>query len=431
MEKQQEENVNTTDNPTNAATVKPAEQPKSSGGWGFSGWGFSNIIESVSSQVQQMNIMETVQQINTGLVETIKTTSDQMVTLYREDLKEFSTSIMNDTSQILQSQYDTVKQYIPDSISNAMEDLKNGTAASNNDNNNNNNQPSGSTGTPIKSPTNYLAKSLSFFTSDSNDIQEFEHWCESFDVDSHYVEIKTLLSSDDIRSLYSSYVPSKISHQQFWLKYFYKQYKTQKEEEKRQLILQQVTQEKEEEVGWDDFDEEETELSKLDINDNNNDNNDNNNNNNNKDNIQDLNQLENTDFNSLKQVQVLENIQPITPQKPEEKNEEEEELDSDEEIDREIERQRLLQLEKQKKLNETPKKPQEFTLVDDTFEDEEDDENIEINKNYPELDQISITPSKSNNNNNNNNTSLLNTPNKNININNLINDEEDFGWDEE
>ena len=51
---------------------------------------------------------------------------------------------------------------------------------------------------------------------------KFEEFKRSFKLSDHQDEIKTLLSIEEVKEMYSSKVPSIMSHEEFWLSYFFK-----------------------------------------------------------------------------------------------------------------------------------------------------------------------------------------------------------------
>jgi len=347
-----------------------------------------------------------------NIVDTIKSKSDQMVNIYKEDLKEFSNSLLGDTSTILSTQLDNVKQYIPASATAVLEGLQ--------ENNSNTTSPRNTTTTTTTntttSPSSFLGKSnllkssLSFFTSEPGDIQEFELWCRDFgEIDSHSLEINTILSGDEaIKSLYLQYVPSKATHQQFWLKYFYKQYKSRKEEERRKLILEQVS--KDEEIGWDDDDDDEEEE---------------------KEEVKEDEKQEQEEKEDEEKQDTVENVVEIQQQQQEDKelslkkvqeisnttvNNEKEDvyIDSDDELDQMLE---MKYQEELKQKQDTPVKLKEPQQPSQSIEKED----IALVEN----DATENLSSIANNNNNNITTTTTNST-----ATQVINDEEDvFDWE--
>ncbi|GAM22691.1 hypothetical protein SAMD00019534_058660 [Acytostelium subglobosum LB1] len=363
---------------TTTTTTKPvvSEAPPSTG-WGWWG-GISNTISSLGSvdiTTLGNQLVESVQQMN--IVETIKKTSDQMVNIYKEDLQEFSKSLYQDTTVVLQEQIETVKTNLATTGL-----LPTAGQQSSSGGNSGNSGPSSSssmftttssssgstsnTGTSnsIKASTNKLLKSLSFFSSDPSNIEDYEQWCQTFGpLEAHNVQINTILSGDDtIKSLYTKYVPNEIPHQQFWLKYFYKQYKSQKEEERRQLLLQKVAT-NEEDVGWDD--------EEIEINDSNND-----------DIVSPVSMTMATTTTTTEETETLaelpvntDNLPIGSMEQPTTVVKEEDDFDSDEELTRELEQRYQEEEEERRKIKqEKEEKPAARSVTKSTSLEDGDDE---------------------------------------------------------
>ncbi|KAF2069950.1 hypothetical protein CYY_008727 [Polysphondylium violaceum] len=372
-DKENTNNNNSNDNKNNSS---------GGGGWGFGGWGFNNIIESVqkinittvTESVYKLN--ETVSQMN--IVDTIKSKSDQMVNIYKEDLKEFSNSLLGDTSTVLSNQLDNVKQYIPASATAVLEGLQENINNTTSPRNSNTSSSTTTTSTSTSSPSllgksGLLKSSLSFFTSEPGDIQEFELWCRDFgDIESHSLEINTILSGDEaIKSLYLQYVPSKTSHQQFWLKYFYKQYKSRKEEERRKLIFEQVS--KDEEIGWDDDEYEDEDGDQDEIKENNIQEEQINNNNDSLE-LNQQQQQQQQQEDKDKEEKTLDQVQEIRNTEITEKQEDVY-IDSDDELDKILEMKYQEELKQKQDTPKQPPQPKEKSLP--TIVDQQDLSTIE------------------------------------------------------
>ncbi|EGG16498.1 hypothetical protein DFA_09036 [Cavenderia fasciculata] len=303
--------------------------PTSTSSWYLSNYTFNTDaitsgLNSLGASIQQMNI-----------VETIKKTSDQVVAIYKEDLQEFSNSIISDTSTMVQSQINNVKSNLSPMLGNDQQEEQQDEQLNNN---NNNNITSTTSTNSLLSPN--LFKGISFFAPDPSNAEDYEQWCKSFDLDSRSFEITNIIAGNEtIKSLYSKYVPSEMNHEAFWYKYFYKQYKLQKEEERRLILLKEAT--KEEEIGWDDdeitFDQQDH------LNNNNNNNN-----------------ITQSEMEIKKEEIESGSIIPNIIVGEDDDDQHQESIDSDEELDREIqqkyleeEQERQLKLKIKQDLNKT------------------------------------------------------------------------------
>ncbi|WAR22913.1 BSDC1-like protein [Mya arenaria] len=74
----------------------------------------------------------------------------------------------------------------------------------------------------------------------SGSSQLYADWLKSFDIEAHKGEISELLvSMVEVRSLYTTLVPSEVSHQDFWRRYFYKLYQLSVDEARKQALMRQ------------------------------------------------------------------------------------------------------------------------------------------------------------------------------------------------
>ena len=86
---------------------------------------------------------------------------------------------------------------------------------------------------------------------------EYTRWMETYNGEKHVEEISTLLSNNaSIKALFTQLVPSELSEQEFWGRYFFKVERAQKKEERRLVLLDKTKQIATEmsnvDFGWDD-----------------------------------------------------------------------------------------------------------------------------------------------------------------------------------
>ncbi|CAN6649226.1 protein Dos2p [Trichomonascus vanleenenianus] len=93
----------------------------------------------------------------------------------------------------------------------------------------------------------------------------YNKFAADFDVDKKTDQIaKDLEEHPSLRKLMEQLVPSQVSYNEFWTKYYYMRGQIAQQEEKRKLLVQQATTNNanEEDVSWDDEDEEEEAAAK-------------------------------------------------------------------------------------------------------------------------------------------------------------------------
>ncbi|XP_060572964.1 BSD domain-containing protein 1-like isoform X2 [Ruditapes philippinarum] len=85
--------------------------------------------------------------------------------------------------------------------------------------------------------------------------EKYADWLKTFDLDTHKGDISELLvTMVEVRSLYTSLVPSEVSHQDFWRRYFYKVHQLKMDEERKQALMKRAERVdvKEDTIDWDD-----------------------------------------------------------------------------------------------------------------------------------------------------------------------------------
>lgn len=101
-----------------------------------------------------------------------------------------------------------------------------------------------------------------YCTEPDGSIDSFDEWRSTFDLDSKKGEISELLVSvNELRSIYTKLVPSAVTHQDFWERYFYKVHQLE-EDEKRKANLKnradKLKQDDSEQAWEDDWETEDT-----------------------------------------------------------------------------------------------------------------------------------------------------------------------------
>lgn len=186
------------------------------------------------------------------------------------DIKEFGTTIQQDTSKALETVTAKVSNADSSSSSGApmisVESIKHGLskiASSMSEAANavakeferEETQSDASSSSLLVSPLNEKL--------DLNDAKEFAAWLETFDMESKQSEIATLLATNSaIYTLHQQLVPGELSSDEFWGRYFYKTELAAKKEEKRLQLLERSkiisSKLSEPEFSWDDDEEDAT-----------------------------------------------------------------------------------------------------------------------------------------------------------------------------
>ncbi|KAL4236360.1 BSD domain-containing protein 1 [Mactra antiquata] len=92
----------------------------------------------------------------------------------------------------------------------------------------------------------------------SGSLELYADWLKSFDLENHKGDISELLvTMVEVRSLYTSLVPSEVSHQDFWRRYFYKVHQLDVDEARKQALMKRAERAntREDSIGWDEEEE--------------------------------------------------------------------------------------------------------------------------------------------------------------------------------
>lgn len=212
----------------------------------------------------------------TELLSTVRDKSAEAMTMVKQDLAEFVSTVQHDTSAVVADTANAVKE----SLKVDEEEEQDGTSARLKQGVS---KFLGSLSTSLRDNISHVATAAAAVTSDGpepvfdkkqarlHEIQTdpatfcsepnghlgmFEEWCKTFDPDEHKGEISELLVNvPEIRALYAKLVPSAVTHVLFWQRYFYKVHQLQQEEKKRAALVARANQADDEDLGWGDEDE--------------------------------------------------------------------------------------------------------------------------------------------------------------------------------
>jgi len=157
------------------------------------------------------------------ILETVKQKSESVINVYKEDLAEFSRTIVQDTSNVLQDKITALK-----------------------------------TTPPNKRASKMAASRLARLQQDQNTYcnsllgdPEYQTWLATFDLSTHTEDITALLSTtESVRQLHTQLVPTIVAYRDFWSRYFFRYSKFLLEEERRAALLKSTINADEEELTW-------------------------------------------------------------------------------------------------------------------------------------------------------------------------------------
>lgn len=98
-----------------------------------------------------------------------------------------------------------------------------------------------------------IQRDLNTYLEEPKDIENYNNWKLGFVLEDKEEEIEDLVKeSEDVRETYRIVVPSTISHDIFWSRYFYRLHKLKQAEEARvKLVKRAISAEDEEDLSWD------------------------------------------------------------------------------------------------------------------------------------------------------------------------------------
>jgi len=187
-----------------------------------------------------------------GLLDKVKQQTETIVNIYKEDLKEFSNTITNDTKEIIKDPEITSKIGLSGLFGYSQ------------------NKPSEKEKISVivdrhQARILILESELSTYCTEPSDREDFMFWKEEFNLQSKTDEISNLLSDKEkIREAHSKLVPIAVSYSDFWERYYYKMFKLNQVDERRAALVKRATnstQSDEERFIWDEIEEEDKQSS--------------------------------------------------------------------------------------------------------------------------------------------------------------------------
>lgn len=187
-----------------------------------------------------------------GLIKTVASKSESVIQTYRRDLEEFGSGLKKETAVIRE----VAARSVDEIIKHGKEVL---TVDSNDDGFHN---AAGKRYTRLEAQIMAIQSDEGTFTTDPEDMKDFENWKIRFDLEDKKEEIEMLLyDSNVLESMSDKFIPDIVDYWTFWYRYFYRVYKVKQAEEARAELVKRVISrdEEEEELSWDVEDEEELE----------------------------------------------------------------------------------------------------------------------------------------------------------------------------
>jgi len=202
----------------------------------------------------------------TGVISSVKQASEQIYNVYKDDLSQFQTTVVEDTKKLIAENKELLDRNGAAVITNKLaEGVTTGISKI----------TSGIANIDISNLTSYLSSTQ---TQESDlairikklqqdpqtydqvpDDPTFVAWKTKFDWSTKKEETQQILASNkEIMELYTQLVPSIISPQEFWERYYYRLKVAQDEFQKREALLKRATVQATSvnELTWDDFDDE-------------------------------------------------------------------------------------------------------------------------------------------------------------------------------
>jgi hypothetical protein len=171
-----------------------------------------------------------------GFVETVKQKSEEIVSIYKEDLSEFSKTIVQDTTTVVQER-------LADLQLDARSNKKGSKSASKNQN-------------QYQVRVSLLQKDSHTYTDAPSDTA-FTEWASSFNIGAYTEAITHLLTTNEsVREFHTLLVPAQVSYRDFWCRYYYRSHKLEQEEIRRAALVKSTIESSEDEdFNWDYEDE--------------------------------------------------------------------------------------------------------------------------------------------------------------------------------
>eukprot|EP01088_Endostelium_zonatum_P000608 TRINITY_DN10856_c0_g1_i1.p1 TRINITY_DN10856_c0_g1~~TRINITY_DN10856_c0_g1_i1.p1 ORF type:complete len:350 (-),score=144.25 TRINITY_DN10856_c0_g1_i1:26-1075(-) len=191
----------------------------------------------------------------------VKSTTDKVVTIYKEDLAEFTKGVSEDTSAVIQN------QQISSAVSNVLSKLE----LTDEKGKENINNEATSTLNPHEAKVLALQNDLETFTKDPED-EAYKEYIKQFKFTTQIKNDASLVlkQNQKVKELSNELTPDQVSEEVFWARYFYRLEKLNEERLRREAILERV--EKGPEVDSWDWDDDENKIKSPDVNNDNNNN---------------------------------------------------------------------------------------------------------------------------------------------------------------
>jgi len=169
-----------------------------------------------------------------GFVESVKQKSEEIVSIYKEDLSEFSKTIVNDTTTVVHEKLADL-QIVPESKE-VNRRTKQSTRIQN----------------QYQARIALLQKDEHTYKNNPSD-PTFNDWTSTFDIAAHTEAISHLLTTNEsVREFHTLLVPSAVSYRDFWNRYYFRLQKLEQEEQRRLALLKSTIESvDDEEFNWD------------------------------------------------------------------------------------------------------------------------------------------------------------------------------------
>jgi len=175
----------------------------------------------------------------------VKQQTENLVSIYTEDIKEFSSTITHDTKEAISD---------PEIINKVGLQTLFGTK-----NKMDTKEEKGVMVNRQQARILALENEIGTYCTESGDRDDFLIWKKEFNLQSKTDEISRILSErEKVRESHSKLVPVTVSYSDFWERYYYKLNKLQQEDERRAALVKRATNSAhsdEEQFSWDEEEE--------------------------------------------------------------------------------------------------------------------------------------------------------------------------------
>ncbi|KAL6080500.1 hypothetical protein QOT17_000140 [Balamuthia mandrillaris] len=188
-----------------------------------------------------------------GLVDTVKKQSETLIKVCKEDLKEFTKTISDDTSTVVKELGSKATQNISQQVASLKAVSTNTSASSSSSSQQQLSAQSTLALNAFEARLLAIQADQSTYLEDPNDEEAFARWKEAFDLQNKNPEICELLSNNPtVREIYKTLVPEKVSYPVFWQRYLFTIEQLHNENQQRILLLQRAEEQQDRtlDVGW-------------------------------------------------------------------------------------------------------------------------------------------------------------------------------------